>query len=52
MKSYKNVGHYHLFKQLNADLIGTNHRAGKIVDGKVANHLIFSLRCGQMTAGF
>ncbi len=42
MKKYEIVEGYNLFKQLNVDLIGTNHRAGKIVDGKVTEHFLFT----------
>jgi len=42
MKEYKTVGNYSLFKELNTDLVGTNFRAGKIVDGKFNKHLFLT----------
>lgn len=42
MKNYEIVEGYNLFEKLNVDLIGTNHRAGKIVEGKVTEHFLFT----------
>ena len=43
MKDYKIVENYNLFKELEADLLGINYRAGKINDkGNIAEHVIFT----------
>jgi len=42
MKDYKIIDEYCLFKKFNSDLVGTNYRAGKIVDGSVTEHMNFT----------
>ncbi len=42
MKDYKIINEYCLFKKFNSDLVGTNYRAGKIVDESVTEHLNFT----------